>query len=249
MTPDALLTPASAPRPLPPAGLYAILDGERVPPELVGDVAAALAQGGASVVQLRLKGQGDRARLAAQRAAAAALAGRRVWLCVNDRPDLARILHDEAPPGVYPALHLGQDDMPPREARRVVGPDVLVGLSTHSLADVRDAGGEPVDYLGFGPVLPTRSKRDVEPTVGLPGLAVACQASGLPIVAIGGLSQETAGAVRAAGARWAAFIGALFLGVRWEELGPGASGRGALARVRAQAQALCEAVERGEAAR
>ncbi len=220
---------------LPPPGLYAILDGGRVPAERVGVAAASLAQGGASLVQLRLKGQGDRARLAAQRAAAAALAGRGVWLVVNDRPDLARILRDEAPPGVFPALHLGQDDLPPRAARRIVGPGVLVGLSTHSLADVRAAQEEPVDYLGFGPIFATPSKRGAAPPVGLSGLRDAARASRLPLVAIGGLSLDTAGAVRAAGARWAAFIGALFDGIRWDEEPAGASGEGA---AEAQAAAL-----------
>ncbi len=232
---------APVPTPVPPPGLYAILDGERVPQRLVGPVAAALADAGARVVQLRLKGQGDRARLVAQREAAAALAGRGVWLAVNDRPDLARILRDEAPAGVYPALHLGQDDLPPRAARRVVGPKVLVGLSTHSLADVQAAQGEPVDYLGFGPIFTTRSKRDAEPAVGPVGLAEAARASRLPLVAIGGISRETAGAVRGAGARWVAFIGALFDGLVWGDRGDEAAG--ARARVRERAAALRGAVE------
>ncbi len=198
---------------LPGSGLYAILDDRHVPLGAFPGAARVLAAAGCPLVQLRMKGADDRARLDAQRAVAAALIGTQAVLVVNDRPDLAAILHAETAGGVRVGLHLGQDDLPPEVARRVVGPQVLIGLSTHDEAQARAAASAPVDYVGFGPVFATRSKERPDPVVGLDGLARAVGASAHPVVAIGGLDGPRAVQARGAGAWTVAMIAALYEGL------------------------------------
>jgi len=214
-----------------PAGLYALLTDDLLPIEAHPEAAGLLAAAGAAVIQLRLKAAPDRERLASQRAVMERLRGWRGVLCVNDRADLAVILAREAPPGLRAALHLGQDDLPPVAARAIVGPEVLVGLSTHDLDQIAAAEGEPVDYLGFGPIFPTGTKVNPDPVVGLDGargLAAAARATSRPLVAIGGIGLERLREVRAAGARAIALASALSAG-----------GLGGLeARARAAAEAL-----------
>ena len=182
-----------------PRGLYAIVDGSaRVPPlELV----AAFVAGGAAVVQLRLKhaGTGDLVRVA--RRAKGLCAGRALFL-VNDRPDVALLCGADG-------VHLGQDDLPVAEARAIVGPGRLVGVSTHSAAELDGARG--ADYAGFGPVFATTTKEAaLPPPHGIAGLREAVRRAGaLPVVAIGGITVQTAREVAGTGARCAAVIGAL----------------------------------------
>jgi len=192
-------------------GLYALLSDNLLPLERYPAAAATLAAAGVRTLQIRVKAPvGDARLLALQRAVAAALAGWDGLLVCNDRPDLAALLLREAPPGLRVGLHLGQDDLPPRAARAIVGPDVLLGLSTHTPAQVAAAAAEPVDYLGFGPVFATTTKANPDPVVGLSGLAAAARAAARPVVAIGGISAADAPACRAAGAHAVALVGALF---------------------------------------
>jgi len=108
------------------------------------------------------------------------------------------------------AVHLGQDDMPLAEARRLAGPALRIGVSTHNLEQVAHAVAGGADYLGFGPVFPTGSKANPDPVVGLAGLAAAVAAAApVPVVAIGGITPERAAAVAAAGARAACAISAV----------------------------------------
>src|SRR5690606_38328199 len=139
--------------------------------------------------------------------------GWRGVLVIDDRADLALVARADAPPGLRVGLHVGQDDLPARLARELVGPDVLLGLSTHDLAQVEAARELPVDYIGFGPLFATTTKARHDPTVGIVGLAAACRAAGgLPIVAIGGIPLDLVGEVRAAGAHGVAVASALFDG-------------------------------------
>jgi len=202
------------------AGLYAILDW----PHAGGLDAASAARGligarpdgpGAKLLQLRDKRGDTSTRVALLERVAPVCRAAGVPLIVNDdsRAALAR-------PGLAQGLHLGQDDLarlgPPESwakrlaaLRRRAGSDFILGVSTHDLAQVRASAALPVDYIGFGPVLPTRSKARPGPSVGFDGLAAACAATRHPVVAIGGL--DAAGAVRAAecGAAMVAMIGAL----------------------------------------
>ncbi len=101
---------------------------------------------------------------------------------VNDRPDIAILVEADA-------LHLGQDDLPIAEARRLVGPEMPIGRSTHSLAQALEAEAEGADYLGFGPIFATPSKVNPDPEVGIAGLIEMLTKVSLPVVAIGGLDE------------------------------------------------------------
>jgi thiamine-phosphate pyrophosphorylase len=123
-------------------------------------------------------------------------------LVVNDRADLAKLFGA--------ALHLGQDDLPPSAARHVVGPDAIVGFSTHNEAQLRAALAEPVDYVALGPIFGTVTKENPDPTVGLDQLRRLRPLSPWPVVAIGGINRANARQVLEAGADSVAVIGDLF---------------------------------------
>jgi len=157
--------------------------------------------GGAACIQVREKGWPDgrlldRARTvveATHRAAALAI--------VNDRPDVAVLAGADG-------VHVGQDDLPVREARRIVGPERLVGASTHSLAQALAAAEAGADYIGCGPMFQSETKP--QPVVPGPALcAEVTKAAGLPVMAVGGITAERAGEVLAAGAAWLAVSGAV----------------------------------------
>jgi thiamine-phosphate pyrophosphorylase len=199
------------------AGLYPLLSEGTLPLSGEADVSAfaetasVLASSGVSVMQLRLKRAPDALRLATQRAIQAAVAGWHGLLVIDDRADLAAIAQRErGAHGPRIGLHLGQTDLPPAAARRVVGPEVLIGLSTHDLAQVEAAEHEPVDYLGFGPVFPTRTKENPDPVVGLELLAEAARRAARPVVAIGGIGAAQLPEVRQAGASAAAVVALLW---------------------------------------
>ncbi len=193
------------------AGLYPILGPEVLPLAEIPAAARALADLGVSVMQVRLKAESDLVRLEVLRAVAAALGAYPGLLVVNDRPDLAYVLAMEAPQ-LDIGLHLGQDDIPPALARAVVGPDVVIGLSTHTLEQVRAGRSEPVDYLAFGPIFYTTTKARTDPVVGVEGLRLARKAVTMPLVAIGGIAVERARSVYKAGADALAVASGLFGG-------------------------------------
>jgi thiamine-phosphate pyrophosphorylase len=178
-------------------GLYAVVGGA----DPVAQGAAALA-GGAGVLQLRLKGAPSGEVLGAARRLVALAAGRAL-VVVNDRADLALLAGADG-------VHLGEEDLPVAEARAVVGPDLLVGRSTRTLAEGLAALAAGADHVGFGPVFATASKAIAAPPRGLALLREAAAALPAPLVAIGGISLDTIGEVAGAGAAAAAIIGALF---------------------------------------
>lgn len=175
--------------------LYAIADAAFGDPVLLG---RRLFASGARLVQIRDKEASAGTLIASTLAlVAAAPGGARV--IVNDRADVALL-------GGAGGVHLGQEDLPPEEARRQLGPDSLVGLSTHSVAQAREAAPLPLDYIAAGPVFPTRSRRDAAPVIGLGGLRDICRTSAHPVVAIGGIRLESVPAVLDAGASSVAVI-------------------------------------------
>jgi len=181
--------------------LYAIvdpLDTRRPPVEL----AAALLAGGARLLQLRLKGATSRELLEAAEAIGPLARAAGALLLVNDRADIARAVDADG-------VHLGQDDLPVPAARRVLGAGRLVGVSTHDLDEARAAEAAGADYIGVGPILATTSKEKPLTPRGLELVRAVRAAVRCPIVAIGGITPETAPAVRAAGADAVAMIGAL----------------------------------------
>jgi thiamine-phosphate pyrophosphorylase len=125
-----------------------------------------------------------------------------VTFLVNDRCDLAMAIDADG-------VHLGQHDLPVSYARKLLGPDKLVGLSTHNESQVRAAADLPIDYLAFGPVFPPRSKTDHDPVVGLSALADARPLTTRPLFAIGGIARDEVRAVIQAGADGIAVISAV----------------------------------------
>jgi len=130
-------------------------------------------------------------------------ATRALRLIMNDSPELAVQLD-------FDGVHVGQTDVSPAEARRIVGPDRIVGISTHNHAQLEAADKMPVDYIAFGPVFATASKLNPDPAVGLEGLREARSLTKKPLVAIGGITLENAGSVLDAGADSVAVISAMF---------------------------------------
>lgn len=182
--------------------LYAITD-RRLAGLSHAEQVARLCAGGAKLVQLREKHLAPREFC---REAEAALRVAHEWgarLIINDRADIALAVGADG-------VHLGQDDLPPLAARRLLGDEALIGFSTHNLEQAVTASRLPLDYLAIGPIFQTSSKEKPDPTVGPEGLARVREATGaVPLVAIGGITPENAVEVLAAGADSVAAIGAL----------------------------------------
>ncbi|MBA4065935.1 MAG: thiamine phosphate synthase [Isosphaera sp.] len=174
------------------ARLYVLLTGVQCRASLDWTIERAAA-GGADVVQLREKDLSDRELVARARDVRAWTRRAGVLFVVNDRPDIARLVEADG-------VHLGQDDLSVRDARRVVGPDALVGVSTHTLDQVRRAVLDGADYLGVGPVFPSRTKA-FDDFPGLDFVRAAAQETALPAFALGGIAPDNVGRVAAAGAR------------------------------------------------
>lgn len=166
---------------------------------------AAALRGGARLVQVRAKDLPARALLALAREGVASARAQGGLLLVNDRPDVALLAGADG-------AHLGQEDLPPRDARRALPASALLGLSTHDDGQVEAASGEPVDYVAIGPVFPTSTKADARPTVGLDGVRSARARTRLPLVAIGGITADNARAVIEAGADGVAVLSAVLAG-------------------------------------
>jgi thiamine-phosphate pyrophosphorylase len=156
--------------------------------------------GGVDIVQLRLKQASDQEIISTSRRFARLCAAHGALFILNDRPDLVA---DAAADGV----HVGQDDVPVARARALVGPERLIGLSTHSEAQI-DAAGEAPDYIGVGPVYKTPTKPG-RVAVGLDLVRYASARAAAPFFAIGGIDDRTVGGVVAAGARRVAVVRAL----------------------------------------
>jgi thiamine-phosphate pyrophosphorylase len=181
------------------------LDGRRLylctadRPDLTEFVAACVA-GGVDVVQLRDKTLDARPLLRRAEVLRTACANLGVPFILNDRPDLALEVGADG-------VHVGQDDAPPSLARRILGTEAIVGLSTHAPDQLERALGEPVDYLSAGPVVPTPTKPGRQGT-GTEYAALATARSAKPVFVTGGVSPETVPGLAAAGVRH-------FVVVRW----------------------------------
>ncbi|MEA2991770.1 MAG: thiamine-phosphate pyrophosphorylase [Alphaproteobacteria bacterium] len=202
--------------------LYALVDPERAGPWPLADLARRVAAGGATLAQLRDKHAGTRAMVDEARAIKAALAASRVPLIINDRVDVALAAGAAG-------VHVGQDDMDPADARRLLGPDAIIGLSIKTLAQARAAPIEYLDYVAIGGVFATSSKDNPDPPIGLDGLksiaqAIRARSPALPIGAIAGIDAIKAGDVIAAGADGIAVISALSLAPDPEQAAKGLRG-------------------------
>jgi thiamine-phosphate pyrophosphorylase len=198
-------------------GLYALVTS----PE---EARAAIA-GGAGVVQVRVKERpaGEVLEIARR---VVALAQGRALVVVNDRADLALLSGADG-------VHLGDEDLPVAEARRLLGQDLLVGRTTRTLAEAEEAIRAGADHVGFGPIFASRTKPLALPPRGLEALREVASALGAPVVAISGIDASNVGEIARAGAACAAVVEAVF--------GTGDP--------EANARALAAAFEAGRAAR
>ena len=179
--------------------LYPILDASlfRQTSELLAYVQTLL-EAGITLIQYRNKEDGA-GKMLRQAQSLFALAPKGVCWIVNDRADLCLAAG-------FSGVHVGQDDLSVAGARKVVGAERLIGISTHTMEQLRQALATDADYLAIGPVFATRSKQDPDPLVGLEGVRAASKLADRPLVAIGGITRENARSVLDAGADSVAVI-------------------------------------------
>lgn len=182
--------------------VYALTD-VRVAGLSHGEQVELLSAGGATLIQLREKEMPAREFYEQAQVAVEVAARRSVQLLINDRVDVALAV------GAH-GVHLGQDDMPPDAARRLLGSEAVIGYSTHNIEQAIAATKLPINYLAIGPIFATTSKGDTAPVLGLDGLRAVRQAIGaFSLVAIGGITHANAREVIDAGADSVAVISAL----------------------------------------
>jgi thiamine-phosphate pyrophosphorylase len=193
---------------------------------IVDTVAAAeaLLEAGARILQFRHKSFFSRQAFEEATRIAELCRSAGALFVVNDRADIAMLLNA--------GLHLGQDDLAPSDARRILPAPAIIGFSTHNEHQLRAGDLEPVDYLAIGPIFATGSKQNPDPVVGLDGLRALRPLTRKPLVAIGGITRELAPKVFEAGADSVAIIGDLLPDVRgraeeWMAISAGARARDA----------------------
>jgi len=187
--------------------LYAIVDATRFPDaQALCAFTDELVAGGVTVLQYRNKSANAREMLDQSRELKRHLPNS-VQLIMNDRPDLGLAAG-------FDGVHVGQDDLSPEGARKVIGDSRVLGVSTHNPEQVRIADKSSADYLAIGPVFATSAKANPDPVVGLDGVRAARALTRKPLVAIGGITRANCGSVIEAGADSVAVISDLLLGPR-----------------------------------
>lgn len=183
-------------------GLYCVIDSAWVELSAAGECAERLVKAGVGIIQLRAKEEGSRAVLEAALAVRAATKGRALFI-VNDRLDIALL-------SAADGIHLGQNDIPLAEARRLM-PSAMIGVSTHDPEEAREAESLGAHYISFGPIFQTKTKKDADAPKGLERLKSLAQDIRIPVVAIGGITADTAAPVLEAGASSVAIISDILL--------------------------------------
>jgi thiamine-phosphate pyrophosphorylase len=183
--------------------VYPILDTESLDRcgIAIETAAAAFLEGGAGILQIRHKRHWTRDFFAFARNVARLCRENGTPLIIDDRADFAMLLDA--------GLHVGQDDLSPRDARKLIGSEATLGYSSHNMAQLAAAGGEPVDYVAIGPIFATSSKRNPDPVAGVAEIRRCRALIEKPLVAIGGITIDNAREVWTAGADSLAVIGAL----------------------------------------
>ena len=183
--------------------LYPILDTALLDARgcLLETAAAAMLESGAGILQIRHKGSWTDAIFEQAERVAGLCRDAGAPLVIDDRADIALLLGA--------GLHVGQDDLPPADARRLIGADATLGYSTHNERQLSDAAREPVSYVALGPMFATLSKANPDPVVGVERLVKLRRLTDRPLVAIGGITRANAGSVIEAGADSVAVIGDL----------------------------------------
>jgi thiamine-phosphate pyrophosphorylase len=190
------MTDIKTARPPFPAGIYGITAEQFSRGRTNEQVVEAMIQGGVSIVQYREKRplKSHRQMLAECRRIRSLTRAAGVLFIVNDYVDIAMLADADG-------VHVGQDDLPVLDVRRLIGPDKLIGLSTHAPEQIRRAEAEGADYIGVGPIFSTQTKEDVCEPVGFEYLAYAAANTSLPIAAIGGIKTHNIAEVARHGAK------------------------------------------------
>ena len=186
-------------RPLLPPGPYLLCDDTVLPDVPLEGKAERLLAGGARVVQLRMKRATVREALEAARRVAALCRAAGALCLVNDRVDLALLADADG-------VHVGDEDLPPEDARALLGPHRVVGVTVRGVDGARRAREAGADYVGVGPIFGTTTKQVPAPVLGLEGLARVVRDSPLPVVGIGGVGLDNIARVAATGAHGAAVV-------------------------------------------
>jgi len=182
--------------------LYFVADVSAAGSRDIVAVVEAAAEGGVTAVQLRAKNLGTRDFLEVARRLVERLTARRVPLLVNDRVDIALACGAAG-------VHLGQDDLPLADARRLLGRNRTIGLSVNTLREAREAETAGADYIGLGPIFATATKATTLPILGAEGLGWIRTKVKLPIIGIGGVNEENARRLVEAGADGVAVVSAI----------------------------------------
>jgi thiamine-phosphate pyrophosphorylase len=183
---------------------YLVTDARVGSVERLVEICRVALDGGVTAIQLRAKGWTDRQLLDAALALAPLCRDAGALFVVNDRLDIALATGADG-------IHLGVDDVPVSLARRLLGPDAVIGYSPEGDADRLEAEAAGADYLGVGPVYGTGTKPDAGAAIGLEGLRRAVTQTLLPVIGIGGITIERATEVVEAGAVGVAVVGAVFM--------------------------------------
>lgn len=186
----------------PEADLYALTDSNLSLGRPVLDVAAALLASGIRILQYREKDKSAREMLTECRALRALTQEHNACFIVNDHVDIALLCKADG-------VHVGQDDLPVPEVRTLVGPHMVIGLSTHSPEQATAAVQAGADYIGVGPIYPTKTKKNVCNAVTLSYLDWVVANLSIPFVAIGGIKEHNIGEVARHGARCCALVSEL----------------------------------------
>ena len=183
--------------------LYLVLDPDLCGgPEGMVRTARVAAENGVTVVQLRAPGWKKKQWLETARELKAVLAPLGVPLIINDQVDVALAVDADG-------VHIGQDDLPAVETRRLIGPDKILGVSVSDFTELAAVPVEGVDYIGIGPIFPTLTKQDAGAATGFEGFGALARAARWPSVAIGGIKGEHCAALFAAGAHGVAVVSAI----------------------------------------
>lgn len=187
---------------MPDLSLYLVTDRDLSLGRSTVDIVRAAVAGGVTCVQLREKNRPTRQFMAEARAVRDLLAGTATTLIINDRIDVALAVGADG-------VHLGQTDMSVPDARRLVGPRLLIGVSAECVEDALRAESEGADYIGASPVFPTPTKTDAGPPLGLEGVRRIRAAVSLPMVGIGGVKPGNAAEIIRVGCDGVAVVSAI----------------------------------------
>ncbi len=189
-------------------GLYTIIDTSYVSLEDIRGVTKKIIEGGAKLVQLRAKDLASDDMLRAARVIRKITHSHDALFLVNDRIDIALLSEADG-------VHIGDEDIVPEEARRLLGANKLIGYSTHNAQEAKLAAGLTgkgfIDYISCGPVFATKTKKDARAVVGIEGLKKVRETTKLPLVAIGGITEKNMEEVLNTGVDAVAVISELLL--------------------------------------